>query len=381
MHKQTSRNHIKSILLVVLSAFLGALSIKVFIENGNLFPGGFAGISVLAQRLSLRYYNISIPFGLLYLGLNIYPTILVYRYVGKWFTRYSVLQIGLVSVFVELIPKIAITNDILLIAVFGGIFSGVAASLSLMANASGGGTDFIALFISHKTNTESWNYILAGNAVVLTIAGFLFGWEIALYSIIFQFVAIVGPSGSGKSTLMNIIGCLDVISDGYYELNGIPIKDYDQDELADIRNKQIGFVFQQFNLLTNLSALENVMMPMTYARMHKKQREEKALHLLGLVGLSDRTHHKPTELSGGQQQRVSIARALANDPAIILADEPTGALDTKTGQEVLNALKELNQQGKTVVIITHDVEVAKNTNRIITLRDGLVLTDVSEVKS
>ncbi|MBS3987164.1 MAG: ABC transporter ATP-binding protein [Erysipelothrix sp.] len=196
-----------------------------------------------------------------------------------------------------------------------------------------------------------------------------------------EFVAIVGPSGSGKSTLMNIIGCLDVISDGYYELNGIPIKDYDQDELADIRNKQIGFVFQQFNLLTNLSALENVMMPMTYARVHKKQREEKALHLLGLVGLSDRTHHKPTELSGGQQQRVSIARALANDPAIILADEPTGALDTKTGQEVLNALKELNQQGKTVVIITHDVEVAKNTNRIITLRDGLVLTDISEVKS
>lgn len=196
-----------------------------------------------------------------------------------------------------------------------------------------------------------------------------------------EFVAIVGPSGSGKSTLMNIIGCLDVISDGYYELNGIPIKDYDQDELADIRNKQIGFVFQQFNLLTNLSALENVMMPMTYARVHKKQREEKALHLLGLVGLSDRTHHKPTELSGGQQQRVSIARALANDPAIILADEPTGALDTKTGQEVLNALKELNHQGKTVVIITHDVEVAKNTNRIITLRDGLVLTDVSEVKS
>ncbi|MCD8574860.1 MAG: ABC transporter ATP-binding protein [Erysipelotrichaceae bacterium] len=196
-----------------------------------------------------------------------------------------------------------------------------------------------------------------------------------------EFVAIVGPSGSGKSTLMNIIGCLDVISDGYYELNGIPIKDYDQDELADIRNKQIGFVFQQFNLLTNLSALENVMMPMTYARMHKKQREEKALYLLGLVGLSDRTHHKPTELSGGQQQRVSIARALANDPAIILADEPTGALDTKTGQEVLNALKELNQQGKTVVIITHDVEVAKNTNRIITLRDGLVLSDVSEVKS
>lgn len=194
-----------------------------------------------------------------------------------------------------------------------------------------------------------------------------------------EFVAIVGPSGSGKSTLMNIIGCLDVITDGYYELNEIPIKDYDQDELADIRNKQIGFVFQQFNLLTNLSALENVMMPMTYAKMNKKNREEKANQLLSLVGLSDRTHHKPTELSGGQQQRVSIARALANDPAIILADEPTGALDTKTGQEVLNTLKELNKKGKTVLIITHDVEVARNTNRIITLRDGKVTTDVSEV--
>jgi putative ABC transport system ATP-binding protein len=194
-----------------------------------------------------------------------------------------------------------------------------------------------------------------------------------------EFVAIVGPSGSGKSTLMNIIGCLDVITDGYYELNGIPIKDYDQDELADIRNQQIGFVFQQFNLLTNLSALENVMMPMTYAKVGKKQREEKAHQLLDLVGLSDRTHHKPTELSGGQQQRVSIARALANDPAIILADEPTGALDTKTGQEVLNALKELNKKGKTVLIITHDLEVARNTNRIITLRDGLVLSDANEV--
>ena len=194
-----------------------------------------------------------------------------------------------------------------------------------------------------------------------------------------EFVAIVGPSGSGKSTLMNIIGCLDVITDGYYELNEIPIKDYDQDELADIRNKQIGFVFQQFNLLTNLSALENVMMPMTYAKISKKNREEKANQLLSLVGLSDRTHHKPTELSGGQQQRVSIARALANDPAIILADEPTGALDTKTGQEVLNTLKELNKKGKTVLIITHDVEVARNTNRIITLRDGKVTTDVSEV--
>ena len=190
-----------------------------------------------------------------------------------------------------------------------------------------------------------------------------------------EFVAIVGPSGSGKSTLMNIIGCLDVVSSGYYELNRIPIQDYDKDELADIRNQQIGFVFQQFNLLNNFSALENVMMPMTYAKVHKKEREEKAHALLSLVGLSDRTGHKPTELSGGQQQRVSIARARANDPAIILADEPTGALDTNTGIEVLNQLKKLNQDGKTVIIITHDPDVAQTTNRIITLRDGVVVSD------
>jgi putative ABC transport system ATP-binding protein len=188
-------------------------------------------------------------------------------------------------------------------------------------------------------------------------------------------VAIVGPSGSGKSTLMNIIGCLDVVTDGLYELNKISIKDYDQDELADIRNQQIGFVFQQFNLLNNFTAIENVMMPMTYAKLPKQKREEKAEMLLNLVGLGDRMDHKPTELSGGQQQRVSIARALANDPAIILADEPTGALDTTTGHEVLNQLKKLNQSGKTVIIITHDLEVAKNTNRIITLRDGKVIQD------
>lgn len=190
-----------------------------------------------------------------------------------------------------------------------------------------------------------------------------------------EMVAIVGPSGSGKSTLMNIIGCLDVVTDGLYELNKISIKDYDQDELADIRNQQIGFVFQQFNLLSNFTAIENVMMPMTYAKLPKQKREEKAEELLNLVGLGDRMDHKPTELSGGQQQRVSIARALANNPAIILADEPTGALDTATGHEVLNQLKKLNQSGKTVIIITHDLEVAKNTNRIITLRDGKVIQD------
>jgi len=189
-------------------------------------------------------------------------------------------------------------------------------------------------------------------------------------------VAIVGPSGSGKSTLMNIIGCLDVVSSGSYVLNQIPIQEYDQDELADIRNQQIGFIFQQFNLLPNFSAFENVMMPMTYAKVSKKLRKEKAEQLLQKVGLEDRMYHKPTELSGGQQQRVSIARALANNPAIILADEPTGALDTKTGAEVLKLLKDLNDTGKTIVIITHDMDVANTTNRIITLKDGQVASDL-----
>ncbi len=189
-------------------------------------------------------------------------------------------------------------------------------------------------------------------------------------------VAIVGPSGSGKSTLMNIIGCLDVVSSGSYVLNEIPIQEYDQDELADIRNQQIGFIFQQFNLLPNFSAFENVMMPMTYAKMSKRLRKEKAEQLLQKVGLEDRMYHKPTELSGGQQQRVSIARALANNPAIILADEPTGALDTKTGAEVLKLLKDLNDTGKTIVIITHDMDVANTTNRIITLKDGQVASDL-----
>lgn len=193
-----------------------------------------------------------------------------------------------------------------------------------------------------------------------------------------EFVSIVGPSGSGKSTLMNIIGCLDIVSSGDYVLNNISIKDYDQDELADIRNQQIGFVFQQFNLLNNFSAIENVMMPMTYAKVPKAKRVEKATKLLELVGLGDRLYHKPTELSGGQQQRVSIARALANDPSIILADEPTGALDSKTGLEVLNQLRQLNQAGKTVVVITHDLEIAELTNRKITLLDGKVETDIKQ---
>lgn len=190
-----------------------------------------------------------------------------------------------------------------------------------------------------------------------------------------EFVSIVGPSGSGKSTLMNVIGCLDVVSEGDYVLNQIPIKDYGQDALADIRNRQIGFIFQQFNLLPSFTALENVMIPMTYARMPKAQREQKALELLALVGLGDRVHHKPTELSGGQQQRVSIARALSNDPAIILADEPTGALDSQTGLDVLKQLRKLNETGKTVVIITHDLDIADMTDRKIILKDGKVASD------
>jgi len=190
-----------------------------------------------------------------------------------------------------------------------------------------------------------------------------------------EFAAIVGPSGSGKSTLMNIIGCLDVAGEGEYILNNIPVSNYQDFQLADIRNSKIGFVFQQFNLLPHLNAIENVEVPLIYAKCSKTYRRQRAIEILTSVGLGDRMRHKPTELSGGQQQRVSIARALANDPAIILADEPTGALDSKTGEEVLNLLKELNSKGKTIVMITHDLGVASNAKRIITIRDGKIETD------
>ncbi len=198
-----------------------------------------------------------------------------------------------------------------------------------------------------------------------------------------EFVAIVGPSGSGKSTLMNILGCLDVVTDGVYALNNKKIRKYDENDLAEIRNASIGFVFQQFNLLPSFTALENVMVPLTYARVGRKARELKAKQLLESVGLGDRITHKPTELSGGQQQRVSIARALANDPDIILADEPTGALDSRTGQEVLRLLQSLNRQGKTILIITHDMAIARYAQRIIRLKDGLVESDTlnTEVNS
>ncbi|MGE5464591.1 MAG: ABC transporter ATP-binding protein [Syntrophothermus sp.] len=191
-----------------------------------------------------------------------------------------------------------------------------------------------------------------------------------------EMVAIMGPSGSGKSTLMSIIGCLDVASSGTYILDGISVENMPDSQLAEIRGRKIGFVFQQFNLLARTSALENVMLPLTYAGFSGKERHERALKALERVGLGDRTHHAPNELSGGQQQRVAIARALVNEPAILLADEPTGALDSKTGVEILDLFQNLHrEQGQTVIIVTHDSYIARHTNRIIKLSDGHIISD------
>ena len=191
-----------------------------------------------------------------------------------------------------------------------------------------------------------------------------------------EMVAIMGPSGSGKSTLMSIIGCLDVPSSGTYSLDGVAIENMDDMQLAEIRGRKIGFVFQQFNLLSRTSALENVMLPLTYAGARGAERRERALKVLERVGLSDRTHHTPSELSGGQQQRVAIARALVNEPAILLADEPTGALDSKTGVEIMDLFQSLhNENGQTVILVTHDVYIARHTDRIIKLSDGKILSD------
>src|SRR5678815_3030240 len=173
-----------------------------------------------------------------------------------------------------------------------------------------------------------------------------------------EYVALMGPSGSGKSTLMNIIGCLDTATTGTYILNGHDVSTMEDNALADIRNKEIGFVFQQFNLLPRLSALENVALPLIYAGLSKKQRTEKAKHVLNLVNLTDRSSHKPNELSGGQSQRVAIARALVNDPAIMLADEPTGNLDTKTSYEIMDIFERINAAGNTVVLVTHEEDIA-----------------------
>jgi putative ABC transport system ATP-binding protein len=188
-----------------------------------------------------------------------------------------------------------------------------------------------------------------------------------------EYVAIMGASGSGKSTLMNIIGCLDRPSSGQYFLAGQDLTTLDDDELADIRNQYIGFVFQQFNLLPRLTSLANVMLPMIYADVDKSQRIEQATAALVQVGLIDRIQNRPNQLSGGQQQRVAIARALVNHPALVLADEPTGALDSTTSEEIMNLLTELNQQGTTIAIVTHDANVAARTKRIIRMVDGVII--------
>ena len=190
-----------------------------------------------------------------------------------------------------------------------------------------------------------------------------------------EFVAIVGSSGSGKSTAMNIIGCLDVPTSGTYQLGGVDVSTMEDDQQADIRNKMLGFIFQQYNLIPKLSVLENVELPLLYAGVPADQRRERAIRSLERVGLADKKKNLPSQLSGGQQQRVSIARALAGDPSVILADEPTGALDSKTGREVLGFLKKLNREGDTVVLITHDNSIAVKADRIIRLQDGKVIYD------
>jgi putative ABC transport system ATP-binding protein len=190
-----------------------------------------------------------------------------------------------------------------------------------------------------------------------------------------EYVALMGPSGSGKSTLMNILGCLDSPTGGKYVLNGQDVSRMPDDDLALVRNKEIGFVFQQFNLLPSLTAAENVALPLIYAGISKKQRMEKALVMLEKVGLGNRSHHKPNELSGGQIQRIAIARALVNDPAIILADEPTGNLDTKTSIEIMELFGAIQAGGNTVVLVTHEEDIADHAHRIVRLRDGLIEND------
>jgi putative ABC transport system ATP-binding protein len=190
-----------------------------------------------------------------------------------------------------------------------------------------------------------------------------------------EYVAFMGPSGSGKSTLMNIIGCLDSPTDGFYILNDQNVSNLSENELADIRNKEIGFVFQTFNLLPRSSALENVELPLIYAGLSKSVRKERAMQALESVSLADRSDHKPNELSGGQRQRVAIARALVNDPSIILADEPTGNLDSKTSYDIMDLFNSLHDKGNTIIMVTHEEDIAEFAHRVVRLRDGLVETD------
>lgn len=190
-----------------------------------------------------------------------------------------------------------------------------------------------------------------------------------------EFVALMGPSGSGKSTLMNILGCLDTPTSGQYFLNGKDVSKLDDNHLAEIRNKEIGFVFQTFNLLPRSTALENVILPQIYAGIGKAQRIDRATQVMNSVGLGDRTHHRPNELSGGQRQRVAIARALVNNPSIILADEPTGNLDSKTTIEIMNLIRDIHRAGNTIIVVTHEEDIARHAHRIIRLFDGEVASD------
>jgi len=190
-----------------------------------------------------------------------------------------------------------------------------------------------------------------------------------------EYVAIMGPSGSGKSTLMNLLGCLDTPTSGRYELNGTDVSEMDDNDLADVRNREIGFVFQTFNLLPRSNALHNVELPLIYSGMDSDTRRDRALQALNNVGLSDRVHHKPNELSGGQRQRVAIARALVNSPSILLADEPTGNLDSKTGVEIMALFEDLAGKGNTILVVTHEEDVARHARRILRIRDGNVASD------
>jgi len=190
-----------------------------------------------------------------------------------------------------------------------------------------------------------------------------------------EYVAIMGPSGSGKSTLMNLLGCLDTPTSGSYELNGASVSEMDDNQLAEVRNREIGFVFQSFNLLPRSDALHNVVLPLIYAGISAEERKQKALAALTQVGLADRIHHKPNELSGGQRQRVAVARALVNEPSILLADEPTGNLDSKTGVEIMALFEELSARGNTIIVVTHEEDVARHAHRILRIRDGLIAAD------